>query len=320
MATAGAPSRFAWTRSFLRSRKVVVGIAILVFFVLLGTIGPFFVTDPSATTSALLAPPSLHHLLGTTNTGQDVFAQIVDAVRVSFVVGLVAALIATAVAVAMGISSALLAGTWDEILSMLTNVFLVIPALPLVIVLAGYLHGAGTLAVAVVISVTAWPWTARILRAQTLSIRRRDFIQAARASGETTFRVICFEIVPNEVPLIAAQFLITVLYAILTQAGLAFLGVGSVTTWSWGTMLYWAENAQALSLGAWWWFVPPGLCLAILGTGLALLNFGIDEVANPQLRTQRRRRRRVHGGAAPMGTVPGIPSGPATASTQERRS
>jgi peptide/nickel transport system permease protein len=281
-----------WSSGFLRSRKVMVGLAMVGFFVVLGTIGPYFVANPSTTSLTTLAPPSLHFPLGTTDTGQNVFAQLVWGTRVSLIVGIVAATIATAIAAAVGISSAFLGGIWDELLSMLANVFLVIPALPLVIVLAGYLNGAGTLAVSVVISVTAWAWTARVLRAQTLSIRRRDYVQAARASGETDFRIIFFEILPNEIPLIAAQFLVTVLYAILTQAGLAFLGVGSVTTWSWGTMLYWAENAQALSLGAWWWFVPPGLCLALLGTGLALLNFGIDEIANPRLRSPRRTSRR----------------------------
>jgi peptide/nickel transport system permease protein len=276
--------RPGWVRSVLRSKKVVAGLCIVVFFVLLGLIGPFFVANPSIGSKALLAPPSLSHLLGTTQTGQDVFAQLVVGTRVSLAVGVISALLATLIAIAIGLSSALLGGLWDELLSMFTNVFLVIPALPLVIVLAGYLHGAGTLAVALVISITGWSWTARILRAQTLSLRQRDYVLAARAAGESTTRIITFEILPNEVPLIAAQFLITVLYAILTQAGLAFLGVGSVTTWSWGTMLYWAENAEALSLGAWWWFVPPGLALALLGTGLALLNFGIDEYANPRLR------------------------------------
>ena len=181
---------------------------------------------------------------------------------------------------------------WDEVISTITNVFLVIPALPLVIVLAGYLHNAGTVVISIVIAVTAWPWTARVLRAQTLSLRRRDYVRAARVAGESTQRIIWFEIVPNEVPLIAAQFLITVLYAILIQAGLAFLGVGSVTTWSWGTMLYWAQNAEALAQGAWWWFVPPGLCLALLGTGLALMNFGVDEIPNPRLSTAQVKRPR----------------------------
>ncbi len=300
-----------WLRNALRSPKVLAGLGILLFFILLGVIGPHFVGDPSAVGPDAYAAPSAQHLLGTTETGQDVLAQLVDGTSVSLIVGFVAAAIGTLIAVAIGLLSAFLGGVWDEILSTITNVFLVIPALPLVIVLAGYLHGAGTLVIAVVIAVTAWPWTARIMRAQTLSIRRRDYVQAARIAGESTTRIIWFEIVPNEIPLIAAQFLITVLYAILIQAGLAFLGVGSVTTWSWGTMLYWAENAEALASGAWWWFVPPGLCLALLGTGLALMNFGVDEIANPRLsgavriNKPRRQRRRA---LAPMPATdkPGI--------------
>lgn len=272
-----------WLANAFRSRKVRIGAGILIFFVLLGLIGPHFVDNPSTTGPNAYAAPSAAHLLGTTDTGQDVLAQLVDGTNVSLIVGFVASAIATFVAVALGLLSAFLGGVWDEILSTLTNVFLVLPALPLVIVLAGYLHGAGTLVISVVIAVTAWPWTARIMRAQTLSLRRRDYVQAARIAGESTTRIIWFEIVPNEIPLIFAQFLITVLYAILIQAGLAFLGVGSVTTWSWGTMLYWSQNAEALSFGAWWWFVPPGLCLALLGTGLALMNFGVDEIANPRL-------------------------------------
>jgi len=281
-----------WVRNALRSRKVRVGLGIVVFFILLGIIGPNFVGSPSVTGPQAFAHPSAHHLLGTTDTGQDVLAQLVDGTNVSLIVGFVSSVIATLIAIAIGLSSAFFGGLWDEVLSTITNAFLVIPALPLVIVLAGYLHGAGTLAVAVVIAATAWPWTARILRAQTLSLRRRDYVRAARVVGESASRIIWFEIVPNEIPLIAAQFLITVIYAILIQAGLAFLGVGSVTTWSWGTMLYWAQNASALSSGAWWWFVPPGLCLALLGTGLALMNFGVDEVANPRLNSVPKPSRR----------------------------
>ena len=279
-----------WLRNASRSPKVLVGFGMLAFFVLLGVIGPHFVGNPSATGPDAYASPSWQHLLGTTDTGQDVLAQLVNGTSASLIVGFVASVIATLIAIAIGLLSAFLGGIWDEILSTITNVFLVIPALPLVIVLAGYLHGAGEVAVSVVIAVTAWPWTARILRAQTLSIRRRDYVQAARVAGESTTRIIWFEIVPNEIPLIAAQFLITVLYAILIQAGLAFLGIGSVTVWSWGTMLYWAQDASAFAVGAWWWFVPPGLCLALLGTGLALMNFGVDEIANPRLSSVRLKR------------------------------
>jgi len=128
-----------------------------------------------------------------------------------------------------------------------------------------------------------------VLRAQTMSLRRRDFVEAARATGESRVRIIASEIVPNALPLIASGFLFSVIAAILAEAGLSFLGLGSLTTTSWGSMLYFAQNAQAFLIGAWWWFVPPGLAIAIIGAGLALINFGIDEYANPRLRTGRSR-------------------------------
>ena len=215
--------------------------------------------------------------------------------RVSLIVGALAAVISMTMSVVVGISGAFLGGLWDDALSMLTNVFLVLPALPLVIVIASYFKNAGTLLIALVISLTAWAWSAHVIRAQTLSLRSRDFIQSARSAGEPLRRIVFFEILPIEIPLIAAQFLGTMIFAILTQAGLAFLGVGSASTWSWGTMMYWAENAGALQLAAWWWFVPPGFCLALLGAGLALLNFGIDEFGHnrPTKRRRWRTGRRV---------------------------
>ena len=169
-------------------------------------------------------------------------------------------------------------------LSLITNVFLVIPALPLLIVLLGYLQDQGQSATILVLSVLGWPWGARVIRAQTLAIRNRDFIAAARETGEKTWRILAFEIVPNEVSLIAANFVNTVLYAIGASVALAFIGVADLNSWSLGTMLYWAQSQQALELGAWWWFVPPGLAVALIGTGLVLLNTGIDELGNPRLR------------------------------------
>ncbi|MGH3157480.1 MAG: ABC transporter permease, partial [Streptosporangiaceae bacterium] len=142
----------------------------------------------------------------------------------------------------------------------------------------------GQLATIVVLSVLGWPWGARVIRAQTLAIRNRDFIAAARETGEKTWRVIAYEIVPNEVSLIAANFVNTVLYAIGASVALAFIGLADLNSWSLGTMLYWAQSQQALQLGAWWWFVPPGLAVALIGTSLVLLNVGIDEVGNPRLR------------------------------------
>ncbi|MBF8187766.1 ABC transporter permease [Nonomuraea sp. K274] len=276
--------------------KIKIGIGILAFFTLMALLGPLLITaDPAATSDAGLRGPSAGHWLGTTQSGQDILTQIVYGARVSMGVGLLSAVIATVVAVVVGLAGGYFGGAVDEVLSVLTNIFLVLPALPLIIVLAGYLPQRGVGSVAVVIAVTGWAWGARVLRAQTLSVRRRDFVQAARAGGEGAFRIIFFEILPVLLPVIATSFLATVVGAILAEAGLSFLGLADLSTVSWGSMLYFAQNGQALLIGAWWWFIPPGLCIALIGTGLALVNFGIDEIANPRLRTIKvpRKARRV---------------------------
>ncbi|GAA3157770.1 MULTISPECIES: ABC transporter permease [Nonomuraea] len=266
--------------------KIKIGAGILVFFALVAVLGPLLIgADPAATSDAGLQGPSAEHWLGTTQTGQDILVQLVYGARVSLGVGVLSALIATVLAVAVGLVGGYVGGAVDEALSVLTNIFLVLPALPLIIVLAGYLPQRGVASVAVVIAVTGWAWGARVLRAQTLSVRRRDFVQAARASGEGPLRIVFFEILPVLLPVIATSFLATVVAAILAEAGLSFLGLADLSTVSWGSMLYFAQNGQALLIGAWWWFIPPGLCIALIGTGLALVNFGIDEIANPRLRT-----------------------------------
>ncbi|MEV4566223.1 ABC transporter permease [Nonomuraea sp. NPDC049421] len=266
--------------------KIKIGAGILVFFALVAVFGPLLIgADPAATSDAGLQGPSAEHWLGTTQTGQDILVQLVYGARVSLGVGVLSALIATVLAVAVGLVGGYVGGAVDEALSVLTNIFLVLPALPLIIVLAGYLPQRGVASVAVVIAVTGWAWGARVLRAQTLSVRRRDFVQAARASGEGPLRIVFFEILPVLLPVIATSFLATVVAAILAEAGLSFLGLADLSTVSWGSMLYFAQNGQALLIGAWWWFIPPGLCIALIGTGLALVNFGIDEIANPRLRT-----------------------------------
>ncbi|MFF0267078.1 dipeptide/oligopeptide/nickel ABC transporter permease/ATP-binding protein [Kribbella sp. NPDC004536] len=293
---AAARSRFAG----LRSAKTMTGLIMFGVFVVAGAVGPLlWRKDPSALSNDVLQPPSGAHWFGTTQTGQDILAQVLVGTRVSLLVGVTAAVLATALSLLVGLTAGYLGGLTDELFSALANVFLVIPALPLVVVLAGYLPTRGSLTVAVVISLTGWSWGARILRAQTLSIRRRDFVEAARATGERPIRIILFEILPNELAIVASSFLFTIVFAILTQAGLAFLGLSDVTTWSWGGILYWAQNNQALQSGAWWWFVPPGLCIALIGMALALINFGIDEFVNPRLRVQKRKRVAPLAAAAP---------------------
>jgi peptide/nickel transport system permease protein len=273
----------------LRSLKIRLGLGIIGFFVLLAIVGPLLIhTDPQAFSSDVLSPPSTAHWLGTTQTGQDIFAQVIVGTRLTLLVGFAVGALATFLSVVIGLAAGYFGGVIDEVLSLLINVFLVIPALPLTIVLAGYVPVRGPLPVAVVISMTGWAWGARVLRAQTLSLRKREFVEAARASGESTFRLIFAEILPNELAIVASSLIFTIIYAIFAEIGLEFLGLSDVTVTSWGNILFWATNNQALLLGAWWWIVPPGLCIAILGAGLALINFGIDELTNPRLRDASR--------------------------------
>lgn len=267
--------------------KVMVGVIIILFFFLVAIFGPVVDrTDPNAYSSALLQPPSAVHWLGTTNSGQDVLAWVVDGTRVSILWGFGTGLAATIISVIIGLLAGTVGGFVDELLSLLTNIFLVMPGIVLAIVITSYGSLKGPIAIAVALTITGWPWGARVLRSQTLSLRQRDFVEAARASGESLWRIVFFEILPNEISIVIAGFVGTTLYVILADAALEYLNIGSVTTISWGNMFYWAGNNDALLTGAWWWFVPPGLCVAFVGVGLALLNFGIDEIANPRLRKE----------------------------------
>lgn len=279
-----------------RSGKARLGWALLLIFAAVAAIGPSIAPhDPSQNTVDMLAPPSWAHLLGTTQNGQDVLSQLLVGTRSSLLIGFGAAAAATVIAVLVGIGSGYFGGLGGETLSGVTSVFLVLPALPLAIVLTGYLPSKGSVAVALVITVTGWAWGARSLRAQTLSLRHRDFVTAARLAGEPAWRVILFEILPNQTPIIASSFIFTVVYAIIMQASLAFLGLADITQWSWGVMLYWSQNFEAFSSGAWWWYVPPGLAIALVGTALSLINFSIDEHINPRLRTVRAASKRPAG-------------------------
>ena len=238
------------------------------------------------------AGPSAAHLLGTTSSGQDILSQLLVGMRSTVVLGLLTGVIATFIAVVVGVSAGFLGGAGDEALSLFANVFLVLPALPLLIVLLGYLPpSSGELPTAIVLSALGWPWGARVIRAQTLTLRNRDYVAGGpRAAASAAGGSSCSRSCPNEVSLIAASFVGTVLYAILTSVALAFIGVASLSGWNLGTMLYWAQSQEAIQTGAWWWYVPPGVSVALLGMSLVLLNFGLDELGNPRLRDSGRSR------------------------------
>jgi peptide/nickel transport system permease protein len=270
---------------FVANVKAVTGLVVLGVYLLFAVIGPWVAPyDPDAQSNELVQPPSAAHWFGTTHLGQDILSQILVGTRGVMVVGLTAGVVATILSVAVGVTAGYLGGGWDDSLSALSNVFLVIPALPLIIIVASTIN-AGSLIVALVIGLTSWSWGARVLRAQTLSLRRRDYVEAARATGETTWRLIFFEILPNLTAIIASGFVGTVIFAVTAEITLAFIGIGGISNWNWGEILFWAQSQQALAQGAWWWFIPAGLAIAFLGTALSLVNFGIDEFVSPRLRS-----------------------------------
>ncbi|HEX9099792.1 MAG TPA: dipeptide/oligopeptide/nickel ABC transporter permease/ATP-binding protein [Candidatus Dormibacteraeota bacterium] len=299
-----------------RSPQVLVGLVILAVFGVVAIIGRWIAPySPNATDEThwvqhilvpgtgsdtgfpaqyypLPLPPSAAHWLGTTVFAQDAWSQLLASTQATLFVGLLAAAIATVLSVLIGVSAGYLGGAADEGLSLVANVFLAIPGLPLLIVIADYVPAAGSsiVLVAAIIAVTTWAYTARTLRAQTLSLRNRDFVEAARVSGEGRSRIILVEVLPNLIPIVAASFLFTTLSAIGAYIVIAFLGLaGSPTSsppglWNWGEMLREGFANNAVRSGWWWWWAPPGAFIALLGTGLALLNFGIDEFINPRLR------------------------------------
>ena len=232
-------------------------------------------------------PPSAELFLGSTRAGKDVYTQVLYGGRVSLMVAFSAAAITTVIALSVGVTSGYLGGRVDETMMAVTNVMLVFPQLPLLIILAAFLGQVGPLVIAMILGLTSWPWGARVMRSQTLALRNKEFITAAEIMGESKWRIIVVEIIPNLISLVAGMFIGTSLYAIGAQAGLEFLGLGDPTVVSWGTMLYWAQSSAAFFVGAWWDFVVPGTFIALTGGGLALINISIDQVSNPKLRTGR---------------------------------
>jgi peptide/nickel transport system permease protein len=279
-----------WLLLLLANPKARFGLGVVLFMIFVAVIAPWVSVD-NPTDFNILATrqaPSWNHLFGTTDQGSDIWSQVVLGTRRSLMLGAAAAVIATALAATLGILAAYAGGIIDEIVNFLTNVFLVIPTIPLLIVISGYLKARGMMTMILVLGLTLWAFEARILRGQALSLKNRDFVQAAKVAGESTWRIVFGELMPNMISRIAAAFVLVFYIALLVDAGLEFLGLGDTTHVSWGMVLYWAQTNSTVLQGEWWPFLFPGLALVLTVVALVFLLAGIDEVSNPRLRNVKR--------------------------------
>jgi peptide/nickel transport system permease protein len=285
----------SWMQAITRNRKAIVGLLILAMFVAMAFMAPRISPgDPSDFVARPHLAPSSEYWFGTTGQGQDVFQQTVWGARFTLQVGFAVGLVTTLVGTMIGMSAGYFRGVIDEVLSVITNIFLIIPSLPLLVVLAAFL-GSGDFWIfsedlwffIFVLTITGWAWPARVIRSQTLSLREKDFVSAAVVSGERTWRIVFREMLPNMLSIIVASFIGSTIFAIGASAALEFLGLGNPSRVTWGTNLYWAANNSGLITGAWWTFVPAGVCIALVAFAMALLNYGIDEITNPRLRARQ---------------------------------
>ncbi|MFQ5793966.1 MAG: ABC transporter permease [Candidatus Bipolaricaulia bacterium] len=271
--------------TFLTNKKAIIGLVIVLFFLTIGAFAPYLAPyKPMSTEFPTWLGPSRQHLLGTTDLGQDLLSQFIWGARLSLLVGISVSFLVQIIALSVGVTAGYYGGWIGNVLTTFTNVFLILPTFPLMIVIAAFLGARGSSTIILVLVITSWAWGARVFRSQTLSLKERGFIEAAKVAGERDFRIIFGELIPNMFPLIVSNFIGTTSFAVITESALRFIGLGSVNEVTWGTMLFWASNALALAQDAWWWFIPPGLSIALFGLGLALINFAIDEVSNPRLR------------------------------------
>ena len=294
----------SWYNLIWINNKARLGIIIVSSFIIIAAVGPIFFEDPNAYIDTPLLEPSFEHLFGTTGQGQDVFAQTISGARSTLFIGLSTGFLIVLLGLIVGSLSGYFGRRMDNVLSLIINIFLLMPGLPLMVIIAAWLP-PGTFTIMLVLVITGWAWQARVLRSQVLSLRESDYVNAAIISGESNTKVIIYEIWPQMLSLIMASFIGATVYAIGAQVGLEFLGLGDVDKVTWGNNLYWAMNDLALLTGSWWTFVPTGLCIALVSFGLTLINFGIDEVTNPRLISERNWRKylpksRLNNGITPV--------------------
>jgi ABC-type dipeptide/oligopeptide/nickel transport system permease subunit len=282
----------AFARLLLRNPKSALGIGLFAAVVLISAAAPLLTHgDPTIPNDLPGQAPSHALPFGSTDQGYNVYTQVVYGGRLSLLVAGSATLISMAIAITLGLLAAYSGGWIDDAINLLTNIFLVIPGLPLLIVISAFLTATGPVVMAVIIGLTSWAIETRILRGQAMSLRNRDFILAAKVAGESTPRIVFGELMPNMLSRIAAGFAFVFVQAIFLEAALEFLGFGDANKVSWGTILFWAANNSTLLQGEWWHFVFPGLAISLTILSIIFVNYGIDELSNPRLQAKTRRRR-----------------------------
>jgi peptide/nickel transport system permease protein len=293
-------------RAIAGNGKAATGAVLLLAFIILALVPGLFAHDsPTAQSYKPNLGASAAHLFGTTGQGVDIFAQAMYGTREVLEIAFGAGLASTVIAALIGVAAAYLGGLWDGVLNLFTDVVLVIPLFPLLIVISAYIHNSGTGVLIAVLTFTGWSYTARQLRSQALALRSRDFLVAAKVRGERALYIIVVEILPTMTSLLVAAFLTNALYDVLFASSLQFIGLGDPNSISWGTELYWAQNNEALQAGFYLQVIAPGAAIALLGAALALLNYAFDEIGNPALRPVRRRR-----GLSPRPRLTRRPSAP----------
>ena len=287
--------RYHWVYIIIRHPQARIGLGIVLILVLMAIFAPLIVPgDPKTFVGAANQVPSAQYILGTDPLGRNELALVVWGARISLLIGFGTGVLAMLIATVIGMIAGYFPGIVDNILTLLINLFLVIPGLPLLILLAAYLHqNTGT--VIMTLAFTGWAWWARIIRAQALSLREKDYVAASIVAGEGNLVIIFRQILPNMINIIVGGIIGSAIYGILTSASLAFLGLTNMEDISWGTNLFWAQNGNSLLLGAWWVFVPSGFCIALSALGLTWVNYGMDEITNPRLRAERELRNILKG-------------------------
>lgn len=280
-----------WLYILLTHPQARPGLIIISLLVLMAIFAPLISPgDPTTYQNAINTPPDGEHILGLDPLGRDVFGLTVWGSRITLIIGFGTAALAIVIATAVGLIAGYFRGIVDDILVLIMNLFLVMPGLPLLIVLSAYMQ-ASTTTVILALAITGWAFHARIIRSMTLSLREKDYVAASIVAGESHFVIIFRQILPNMINLIAGGFIGTSIYGIATSTALSYLGLTNMTDVSWGTNLFYAQNGNSLLLGAWWVFIPSGFLVAFSALALAWINFGMDEITNPRLRSERELRK-----------------------------